>query len=102
MDKISRHWQEIARVKAELAPEVWIVSIENLEKNCTAGAVCLVDAAVAARGIVEKTHRLATDDEVNTYQKEHAQRRAASEAAERRRLRSTILVVQAAPATKGK
>jgi hypothetical protein len=56
---------------------VLLVSVENLDKNSTAGNLCEVSVENAARCVVEGTHRLGTDEEYAAFR---AQQQAAREA----------------------
>lgn len=57
----------------------WLMSIENLEKGSTAGAITQADQDTAARCLVEGTHRLATEDEVVAHQTVEAAARKEAE-----------------------
>jgi hypothetical protein len=66
---------------------VLLVSVENLDKNSTAGNLCEVSVENAARCIVEGTHRLGTDEEYATFraQQQSVRESLAKDAADRAR-----------------
>lgn len=57
----------------------WLVSVENLEKGSTAGAITQADQDTAARCLVEGTHRLATAEEIEAHQTAEAAARKEAE-----------------------
>lgn len=48
-----------------------VVSVENLERNSTAGHICEVPNEQAAQLLTEGTHRLAAKEETAQFRKEH-------------------------------
>lgn len=62
---LQEYWAEVRRIEQSLPEgEVWLVSERNTEKGTTPGQVVLCERAGAARRIYEKTHRLATTEEI--------------------------------------
>lgn len=64
--------KETAALAATLAPQFpdgfcMVMSIANRERNSTAGRAVEVTVKQAAKLIVEKTHRLATPDEIEVF-----------------------------------
>jgi hypothetical protein len=47
--------------------DIYLVSIENWDKGTTPGCTVQMSRASAARGLVERTHRLATPDEIEAH-----------------------------------
>jgi hypothetical protein len=54
---------------------LFVTTVANRMKNTTAGAISEVSTANAATGLVEGTLRIATDSEVESYQKRMADAR---------------------------
>jgi hypothetical protein len=61
---------------------VYVTSLENWEKRTTAGAVFVVTLDIAAQRIVEGTHRLSTDSEIQESIDQGNQRRELMESAD--------------------
>jgi hypothetical protein len=47
---------------------LYIASVRNLDRNTTAGSVSEVSTILAARGIIDSTHRLLTAEEVAAFE----------------------------------
>jgi hypothetical protein len=47
--------------------DVYVVSVDNWDKGTTAGCIVQMSRATAARGLVERTHRLATPEEIEVH-----------------------------------
>ena len=56
---LRRYWQEIRSIEAGLSEFLWVVD--------AAGTLVEVTAAIAAKLLHGKTHRVATEDEVQAY-----------------------------------
>jgi hypothetical protein len=54
--------------KAHPSGYLLVVSLDDPQRNVTPGAVCEVSVGDAARLLIDRTHRVATPDEVNAYQ----------------------------------
>jgi hypothetical protein len=72
MPDIKRYWHLVAEQRAKLPSEVWLTSIERPLEGITGGATCAVTREIAARRLVEQSHRIATEEEI---QKFHADQR---------------------------
>ena len=46
----------------------YILSVLNMNKNTTPGSVCQVSTALAAKSIINSTHRLLTVEEVDAFE----------------------------------
>jgi hypothetical protein len=68
MPDLKKYWQEIRALEHTLAGDVWLMSLENRSRGQVAGSIAEVAAGAAARLLYGKSHRLATDEEVETYQ----------------------------------
>jgi len=67
-----------------------IVSLLNLDKNTTAGSISEVSTALAAKSIVNSTHRLQTAEEIKAYEDSQSSRRKQILADDRQALRRRI------------
>ena len=85
---IREYWRELRALEAELPEFVWLVS----ERDPRAVAIAQAPAGVAARLLRAKTHRKATEEEVEAH---HAREKEANREAreERMRRQGTSLVV---------
>lgn len=73
---LQEYWAEVRRIEQTLAQEeVWLVSERNTEKGTTPGQAVLCDRAAAAQRIYEKTHRLATPQEIDQARLAHEEAR---------------------------
>lgn len=57
----------------------YLMSVDNVERGSTAGAIVQCDRAGAARCLFEKTHRLATREEIQAHVDAEAAVRKAAE-----------------------
>jgi hypothetical protein len=79
MFNIRRYWQEIREEEARIGDkEPFLVSIEDRAKGMAGGMVVQVKRENAARLILAKTHRLATGEEIEQYERENLARVAAA------------------------
>lgn len=73
--RIEEYWERVNREAASLnakipegkPQEVFIYSLQNYDKGTSEGHITVCETKLAARRIVESTHRLATEDEVEAY-----------------------------------
>ena len=68
MPDLKKYWQEIRALEQSLGGDVWLMSLENRARGQLAGSMVEVAAGVAAKLLHAKSHRLATDAEVETHQ----------------------------------
>ena len=64
MPDLRRYWEEIRAIEQSLPQSLWIVSLEDALRGYVAGMIVEVAAAVAAKMLHAKTHRVATEEEV--------------------------------------
>jgi hypothetical protein len=65
---IREHAQAIRETLAELPDQdIYVMSLKCRDKGITAGLVAQVTRRQAAEGIVDATHRLATEDEIEAH-----------------------------------
>ena len=63
------YWNNVKATAGNIQEEFpWVMSLDSREKNTTAGTVTQCDRMLAAARIVDKTHRLATAEEVRAHQ----------------------------------
>lgn len=86
---------EIIRLPSEITDDyVFLVSIENPEKDTTAGRVVEVTRDNAAYAIANKTHEFATDEQIKAYREEMAARAAAIQAEARKKMQPFVVQVR--------
>jgi len=78
MRDIRRYWQEVRALEASLPEFVWLVDVE--------GSVPVeVGARLAAQLLIEKSHRLASEEELSTQREIEAGARKERQRERRRR-----------------
>jgi hypothetical protein len=73
MPDLKKYWQEIRAMEQSLAGDVWLMSLENRARGQVAGSIAEVAAGAAAKLLYAKSHRLATEEEVETHQARQAE-----------------------------
>lgn len=78
---IQKYYQQVRLTREELTKQIpsgfcLVMSVANLEKNSTAGNLCEVTVADAARLLTDGTHRLATPEEVDGHRSAQDKERA--------------------------
>ena len=68
MRDLRKYWQEIRDIETSLPECVWLVSLDNPPRGQKGGCIAQVAAAAAARLLHAKSHRLATDGEIQAPQ----------------------------------
>jgi hypothetical protein len=68
MPDLKKYWQEIRAIEQSLGADVWLMSLENRARGQVAGSIAQVAAGAAAKLLHGKSHRLATDQEVESHQ----------------------------------
>jgi len=68
MRDLRKYWQEIREIEKSLLEFVWLMSLDNPSRGQRAGCIAQVAAGAAARLLHAKSHRLATEDEVEAHQ----------------------------------
>jgi hypothetical protein len=76
MADLRKYWQELRAIEAGLEEFVWLMSVANPSKGQVGGSMVEVAAALAAKLLYAKSHRLATDEETEAHlsQQEEVQR----------------------------
>lgn len=67
MRDLRKYWQEIREIENSLPECVWLTSLGH-PRGQKAGCIAQVAAAAAARLLHAKSHRLATDEEMQAHQ----------------------------------
>jgi hypothetical protein len=67
MPDLKKYWQEIRAIEKSLPADVWLVSLQNPAEAQVGGAIVEVAAAVAAKLLHAKSHRLATEEEIQAH-----------------------------------
>ncbi len=96
---VRQHNQDIAEALAILTPQYpdgscLVMSITNRDRNSTAGHVCEVSVAQAAKLTVELTHRIATPDEQAAFKARCANEQKRIEAAELKRAGQSLRIIR--------
>jgi hypothetical protein len=73
MPDLKKYWQDIRAIEQSLPAVVWLMSLENRAKGQVAGSMAEVIAASAAKLLHAKSHRRATDGEVQVHQGRQAE-----------------------------
>ena len=78
MPDLRKYWQELRVIEAGLQEFVWLMSVANASKDQVGGSMVEVAAAVAAKLLYARSHRLATDEETEAHlsRQEEIQREA--------------------------
>jgi hypothetical protein len=80
MMDVKKYWEEVRAIEGSLPDYVWMVSVVDLLRGRVGEAIVEVGAALAAKLLIERSHRVATEDEVRAHKEsEDAQKRAAVE-----------------------
>ena len=67
MRDLRKYWQEVREIEKSLPECVWLMSLGN-PRGQKGGCIAQVAAAAAARLLHAKSHRLATDEEMQAHQ----------------------------------
>ena len=67
MPDLKKYWQEVRAIEATLGESVWLASLGDAKRGQVAGSVTEVPAAAAARLLHAKSHRPATEAEIQHY-----------------------------------
>lgn len=66
MPNMVEYWKRVNEIASGFsANEVWLVSVENTDKGLHAGRVVLADKKTAAQRLVERTHVLADQSQID-------------------------------------
>jgi hypothetical protein len=72
MPDLKRYWQEIRTIASTLHEPTWLVSLDDPLPESHSRPVVEVSAAVAARFLQAKSHRLATQEEIEAQRAQEA------------------------------
>jgi conjugal transfer/entry exclusion protein len=86
MPSVQQYWKEVRQIEATLAEYVWLA-------QTVGGFLTQVTAAIAARRLQAKSHRLATPEEVAAYEAESAAQAKSATRETKRRAGSAVVVV---------
>jgi len=93
MNNIQEYWAQVRRKQAELKAQFQagcckLISVDNLQRNSTAGNIVEVNLQQAAEHLLAGTHRLLTASELEAYQREQSAIRARNSRSELDRVKS--------------
>jgi hypothetical protein len=95
MRKIGEYWASVRRMADSLPDgDIWLVSTEDSSTGRVGGVLVQAPRAAAAKAIVDRTHRPATEIEISRYLESEALRRTADYQAEMARQGRTVLFVE--------
>jgi hypothetical protein len=92
-EQLKKYWRRVREIERGLPAVNFIVSLGDEMTGLVGGRVFVAPPSIAAARIVEKTHRLATADEISAYELDQTERRAGAEAEERLRHRERLLTL---------
>jgi hypothetical protein len=75
MRDLKKYWQEVRAIEATLAESVWLTSFDDRKSGQVGGSVTEVPAAVAARLLHAKTHRVSSEAEIQGYLEREQERK---------------------------
>jgi hypothetical protein len=92
------YWATVRKKEAELKvqfPEGYckVISVDNLQRNSTAGNIVEVNLRQAAEHLLAGTHRLLTGAEAESYQREQSAIRARNHSDELARVKEQFAAV---------
>jgi hypothetical protein len=67
MADLKKYWQELRALERTLPDFVWLVSMESRAKGQAGGAIVEVAAELAAKLLIAKSHRPATEEETQAH-----------------------------------
>jgi hypothetical protein len=67
MADLKKYWSEVRALEKALPASVWLISLENHSKGQTGGAIVEVKGELAARLLHTKSHRTATEAEIEAH-----------------------------------
>ncbi len=73
MPDLKKYWQDVRAIEQSLPVEVWLMSLENRARGQVSGSMAEVGAGAAARLLHGKSHRLATEDEIQRHTSRQAE-----------------------------
>ncbi|HLH40235.1 MAG TPA: hypothetical protein VKX39_13885 [Bryobacteraceae bacterium] len=85
MRDLRKYWQDLHALAASLPADVWLASRD--------GALVEAPARIAAKMILAKSHRLATEEEIHVRRQEEAARHRQAAAADRRKRGVEVVAV---------
>jgi hypothetical protein len=96
---VKQHNQDIADAVRELSPRypddtVIVMSLTNRDRNSTAGRVVEVNVKQAAKLVVEKTHRLATAEEIEAFKSRNDNEKKRIEQSELKRAGQSLRIIR--------
>ena len=72
MPDLRRYWREIRTIESTLHEPTWLVSLDDMAQESHSPYVVEVSAGVAARFLHAKSHRLASQDEIEAQRDKEA------------------------------
>jgi len=95
MPDLKKYWDEIRALESIMTDFVWVMSLHNPARGQVGGSISQVNGSVAARLLHASSHRLASDEELQSHLDQQDQQKR--EAFRQRLQRQGVAVV---PVTK--
>jgi len=73
---IKLYWAERRKLETQLETITYLCSLEDPSRGLTGGRVCSADRETAARCLTEKTHRIASEGEIQKFHEDLEARNA--------------------------
>ena len=67
MADLKKYWQELRAIEQNLPAYVWLMSLENSAKGQVGGAMTETAAPVAAKLLHARSHRKASEEEIQAH-----------------------------------
>jgi hypothetical protein len=67
MADLKKYWQELRAIEQNLPAYVWLMSLENSAKGQVGGAMAETAAPVAAKLLHARSHRKASEEEIQAH-----------------------------------
>lgn len=67
MRDLQKYWEEIRMVTASLPAFVWLMSLDDAKRGMRGGRMAEVAAGTAAKLLQSKSHRRATEEEIEAH-----------------------------------
>lgn len=78
MNDLKQYWQDVRALEQTLPAFVWLMSLEEPERGMVGGRMAEVGAAQAAPLLYNRSHRMATEEEIAAHLEQENQARKRS------------------------
>lgn len=102
MTNIREYWAAVRRETANLPEFPWVTSLDDPSRGMVGGCTTQVSRETAGELLVQKSHRIASEEEVAAFWKRCEEQAAKYAEIERKRLLNSLVHVPEQQPTKGK